>query len=148
MTSRREFVQVASLIAAAPIIGKGVKLTKVGAFVLGHADELAHVLKAVGEGAPLYHRIESPTQTPLDALNQIRSGELWGQAARYSDTPSAKAYSGALPEGERGVEFTTTVPPDPGGAPGLVNWSGPRPGVELRGDYAAICIVVTKNTQC
>lgn len=58
-----------------------------------------------------------------------------------------KAFGGRLPEWERGIEFTTDVPPDPGCPPGQAFWSGPREGVEVSGAYARIEVSVTKNTQ-
>jgi hypothetical protein len=101
-------------------------------------------------GAPqvhLYHRLESPTQTPADAAMQTASGEIWGRAALLSHIPKVKAHRGPLPEGERGVEFWTEVPPDSGSTRQRVDWSGPRPGVEVEDDFAKIVVVITKNTQ-
>ena len=97
--------------------------------------------------ARVYHRLESPTQTPADAARQEASGEIWGRAPRGGTTPKVKAYPGPLPPGTRGIEFTTDVPPDPGSAPKRPDWSGPRPGVVIEGDFAKIKVVVTKNTQ-
>ena len=64
-----------------------------------------------------YHRLESPTQTWEVAAMQQASGQVWGAPARnfyQSDIPSVKAYIGPLPEGARGIEFTTSVSPTPG----------------------------------
>lgn len=98
-------------------------------------------------GLRVYHRLESPTQTPADAALQVGSGEVWGRAALSSFIPKVKAYPGPLPPGARGIESTTDVPPDPGSARKRVDWSGPRPGVAVEGDVARITVVVTKNTQ-
>ena len=94
-----------------------------------------------------YHRRESPTQTVADAALQQATSEVWGRAAFGSTIPKVKAYTGPLPEGQRGIEFTTDVPTDDGCAPSRAEWSGPRPGVVLQGDYAKIKVVITKNTQ-
>lgn len=94
-----------------------------------------------------YHRVESPTQAPHDAHVQQQTHGLGGRPARWSQTPKVKAYEGRLPEGARGIEFTTDVPPDRGSPPGQAVWSGPRPGVTVEGDYAKIRVHITKNTQ-
>jgi hypothetical protein len=95
----------------------------------------------------LYHRIESPTQTPEDAIRQEKSGELWGYPARWSDRPKVKAYVGPLPPSRRGIEFTTDVPPDKNCPPTHAYWSGPRAGVVVEGECAKIKVKVTRNTQ-
>jgi hypothetical protein len=38
-------------------------------------------------GTPLYHRVETPTQTRTDAVQQVNSREVWGRAARGSNMP-------------------------------------------------------------
>jgi|SRR5687768_13092108 len=95
----------------------------------------------------VYHRVESPTQTASDALNQLKSGELWGFPARGSDIPKVKAYVGALPPDARGIEFTTAVDPDTSCPPGYAFWSGPRAGVIVDGNRAKIQVQVVRNTQ-
>ena len=103
---------------------------------------------ASGEpGRTLYHRRESPTQTPDDAARQEASGELWGQPPLGSHIPKVKAYPGPLPAGAQGIEFVTDVPPDAGSYRGRPEWSGPRPGVVVQGGYAKIRVIVTRNTQ-
>lgn len=94
-----------------------------------------------------YHRLESPTQTADDAARQQATGEIWGRASMGSFIPKVKAYRGRLPDGARGIEFVTDVPPDVGSARVRVDWSGPRPGVRVGGDIARIDVIVTKNTQ-
>ena len=69
-----------------------------------------------------FHRRESPTQTPKDALVQVASGEIWGKAARGSDLPAVKAYNGGLPPGERGINFETAVAPHHLGTPFESKW--------------------------
>ena len=96
---------------------------------------------------PVYHRVESPTQTPQDASNQTSGGELWGFPARGSDISKVKAYKGSLPAGTRGIEFTTDVVPDQNCPPGMAYWSGPRAGVLVEGGRAKISIEVVRNTQ-
>ena len=95
----------------------------------------------------IYHRLESPSQTPEDTIRQARSGAIWGRAARGANVPTVKAYTGPLPPGRRGIEFTTSVPVDYGCAPGRAEWSGPRPGVIIDGEFAKIYVMITKNTQ-
>jgi RHS repeat-associated protein len=95
---------------------------------------------APGDPANLrtYHRLESPSQPPEVARQQVESGEVWGRPPRGSDIPKVQAYDGPLPAGRRGIEFTTDVPPDPRGIPGQPTWAGPRPGVRVEGDFAKI----------
>src|SRR5438105_15684426 len=95
----------------------------------------------------VYHRLESRTQTPEDARLQEQSQELWGRPARGSDILKVKAWTGPLPSGVRGIEFTTDVPPQRGCPPTRGCWIGPRPGVRVEGGYAKIRIQVTRNTQ-
>lgn len=102
---------------------------------------------------PLYHRLETPTQTPEDAAKQVASGEMWGGPPRYSNIPTVQAYAGPLPPGRRGIEFTTDVPPDRYSIPGRPDWSGPRPGVRVEveedgREMAKICVVIIRNAQC
>ena len=96
-----------------------------------------------------FHRLESPTQTVEDALQQVASGEIWGRPARGSNIPSVKAYRNTLPAGERGIQFTTEIAPHVGsGTPYEARWYYPNtPGVLLRHksneDFAAITADVT-----
>jgi hypothetical protein len=100
-----------------------------------------------------YHRVETPTQTVADALQQVASSEIWGKAAKPGGLyPCVKAYPGALAAGKRGIDFTTTTAPDPfSSSPIELRWYYPRtPGVVLRIklmiDYACIdAIVVNKQ---
>jgi hypothetical protein len=100
----------------------------------------------------VYHRVQSDSQTPSVAAQQQSSGEVWGSYNRdmmggRSPFPSVDAFPGPLPEGERGIEFTTDVPRDNGTPSRVVRWTGPRAGVIVEGDYAKISVVITKNTQ-
>jgi len=95
-----------------------------------------------------FHRLESPTQTQETAALQVQSQEVWGQPSRFSDIPAVKAYNGPLPNGARGIEFTTVVRPTPGATtPGNTYWYKGTPGVRIEGDYAIIPANVYKNTQ-
>lgn len=96
---------------------------------------------------PLFYRRESSTQTVQVAQRQVESGEIWGRAPRYSDAPTVQAYRGALPGNTRGIEFRTDVPPDPGSPPRQAQWTGPRPGVRVEGEFAKITVEITRNTQ-
>jgi hypothetical protein len=100
----------------------------------------------------VYHRRESPTQTPEVARLQEASGQIWGTCNRdhmggRSPFPSVDAFVGPLVDPQRGIEFVTDVPPDRETPPRLARWTGPRPGVRVEGDYAKIRAVVTRNTQ-
>lgn len=95
----------------------------------------------------LYHRRASSTQTPDHAALQEQGGELWGRTNRGGYAPSVDAYTGPLPPGARGLEFTTDTPPDSGTPPHHARWTGPRPGVIVEGDVAKIRIEVTVHTQ-
>ena len=101
-----------------------------------------------------FHRLETSTQTPADAQLQIKSGEIWGKEARGSNLPCVKAYRNQLPATEKGVEFTTPLPPQRGsGSPIEARWYyGFTPGVVLKQDsnnvdYAVIPAKITKCQQ-
>lgn len=83
---------------------------------------------------------------------QEESGEVWGTYDTLFGAPaihpSVDAYVGALPDEGAGIEFETEVEPDLGLPPGRARWTGPRTGVEIRGDWAVIRATrITKNTQ-
>ncbi|MBL6080761.1 hypothetical protein JMJ56_22350 [Belnapia sp. T18] len=98
--------------------------------------------------AQLYHRLENGTSQTF-ALGHLQqsSGELWGQPARGSSIPSVKAYTGPLPAGRQGIEFTTPVLPAPNKPPRDALWYyGHQPGVTLNAQgFAVIKITVTKR---
>jgi hypothetical protein len=100
---------------------------------------------------PTYHRIETSSQTAAVAALQITSQEMWGgPTGNYlnSDIPKVKAFSNELPlqrgtnKKQRGIEFTTAVPPDPY-HPAFVFWSGEREGVRNEDGYAKISVSIT-----
>lgn len=95
-------------------------------------------------GRQVYHRRE-PSAANAEQIEA--SGELWGFADRDSDTPTVDAWVGPLSQDGTGIEFETDVPPDEGLPPHLGRWTGPRDGVEQRGDRAVIRVRVLKNTQ-
>jgi hypothetical protein len=100
----------------------------------------------------VYHRLESPTQTVEVARKQEQSGEIWGTYNRdmmggRSNRPSVDAYVGPLPDGVRGIEFETDVAPDGGTPPYRARWTGPREGVRIQGDFAAISVRITRVNQ-
>lgn len=100
------------------------------------------------ENCPIYHRLESPTQTPEIAAIQQSTGEIWGAGAFHSDLPAVKAYRGPLPPGAFGIEFTTSAEPRKNTSPGLALWYSGQPGVTLNGQgYAVIPATIIKNTQ-
>jgi hypothetical protein len=99
-----------------------------------------------------YHRLESPTQTRVDAQIQTASQELWGRPSSASTLPAAKAYRNSLPNPARGIEFDTQTAPTKGsGTPFEARWYVGTNGVRQVNsggiDYAVISIRVAKNTQ-
>lgn len=109
-------------------------------------------MESGGELESFYHRIESPTQPQNIVSVQERTGVIRGYPALGSLIPKVKAYSGRLPEGVRGIEFTTVIPIDAGCAPGYPTWSGRRPGIrhgvdEDGRDFVEISVVITQHTQ-
>ncbi|MBO0805372.1 MAG: RHS repeat-associated core domain-containing protein, partial [Nocardiopsaceae bacterium] len=101
-----------------------------------------------GEYGP-FHRLTTPSQSGDIAAKQVESQELWGQSARYSNIPAAKAYNGPLPPGKSGVEFYTPVAPTDtmGGIPGLqATWYRGSPGVvDINDEWVKIPIRTTKH---
>ena len=94
-----------------------------------------------------FHRVRSPTQSDETAQLQVQSQEIWGRPRLGSDIPQVQSYAGPLPDGQRGIEFYTNVSPDQSLPPGQARWTGPRPGVTVKDDFARISVVITKNTQ-
>lgn len=94
-----------------------------------------------------FKRLVSETQTSAVVLDVLRSGELWGRAARFSDVPSVKAYVGQLRDGERGFEFFALAPPEsPYG--GTVFWRERADGrVWAEGPWARMNVVVSRVDQ-
>lgn len=93
-----------------------------------------------------YYRLQSRADNELVAS----TGKLAGRAPRninQSMFPKVKAFIGEL--GDRtGIEFTTTVEPDPGCPPGRAYWSEGQPGVEVleRNEMVAIPVtIVARN---
>ena len=94
-------------------------------------------------------RVESPTQTPDDAIKQVKTGEIWGGVPRGGMCPTVQAYAELL-NGRRGIEFITTINPEPrGSSPFEARWYlGITLGVAHRlnekgEDMACITAVVT-----
>ena len=91
-----------------------------------------------------YHRLVSPSQTKEDIEKQVLSLEIWGRPARnlyQSNIPKVKAFVGRLPEGKKGIEFTTDVAPDPNTPPNWATWSGNRRGVKTEEGYAKLKVL-------
>jgi hypothetical protein len=59
-----------------------------------------------------------------------------------------KAFRGELPEGAKGIQFETEIPPDAGSVPDKPAWSNVpnRPGVTVEGEFAKIKVHVLKET--
>jgi hypothetical protein len=95
----------------------------------------------------VYHRLESPTQTAIDAREQAASMEIWGYPPFGSDIPKVKAYEGPLPDGKRGIEFLTSIPPDSGAPRGQAYWFREKPGVRLEADRAILRVGELRNRQ-
>ena len=133
------------------LVGAGIIATGV---VLAASEAIGEIATsrtdAASRGRPspaVFHRLESPTQTPSDAAAQQSSGQLWGKGFRDSGVPYVQAFTGPLPAGARGIEFTTPVPQSKYSRPGFAAWTPGTPGVVIEGDVAKIPITVTKNTQ-
>ena len=99
---------------------------------------------------------ESPTQTSADAQLQVRTQRVCGKGARqagggFSPIPSVKAFSGPLPNTERGIEFVTSLAPsyEQPFVGGLCQWRPKDPGVTLHngGDLACIPVTITRVNQ-
>lgn len=59
-----------------------------------------------------FHRLANPrTQNRRTALNQTRSGEVWGRTPLGGCEPTIQAYTGILPPGREGIQFVTEVEP-------------------------------------
>lgn len=76
-----------------------------------------------------------------------QSGKVGGRTRRNifggGGPPRVKAFTGPLPSGYPGIEFTTDVPPDDGDPPGTASWSEGRPGVEVLVENELVAIRVT-----
>jgi hypothetical protein len=97
----------------------------------------------------LYHRFESPTQTPGTAIVQEKSLKIWGQPSKFVGTPYVQAYKGPLPKGARGIEFRTNVAPDASTTTrdNIARWSGTRVGVNTQGNRVCLKILTIENHQ-
>lgn len=74
---------------------------------------------------PIYYRMATggPNQDFCTVIAQVFSQEMWGARSRVGDLfPTVRAYTGHLPDGHDGIEFTTDVTPYVGSAPGQTYW--------------------------
>lgn len=87
------------------------------------------------------------------ALCQVASNEIWGGLSMYGNGfLQVRAFRGELPDGEDGVEFSTSIPPTRGceipGVRGEVYWKlhEQSPGVLASddGDFARISATIRK----
>jgi hypothetical protein len=70
-----------------------------------------------------FNRRETDIQTPALALEQVRSGEIWGLTPKNGGLePTVQAYAGRLKTGGRGIEFTTDTAPHSNGSPFEARW--------------------------
>jgi hypothetical protein len=84
------------------------------------------------------------TQTPEVAVEQLRSGQLWGKP--IARDPVIKAHAGKLEDDEEGLEFWAPVPPDnPHGM--RVYWRYAGPYVEISNEIAKLTVFITRVTQ-
>jgi hypothetical protein len=95
---------------------------------------------------PIYHRRKSSSQTEEDARKQIASQEMWGTECRNTASglfPAVKAWRNQIDrKSQRGIEFITTVDPDPNNHPHFAYWSGDREGVRNEDGYAKIKVTI------
>lgn len=94
-----------------------------------------------------FHRRESEKQPPKVAAQQEASQEIWGRPRQWSDIPQVQAFDGPLPPNTRGIQFSTTVAPTPGNAPGWIRWVEGSPGVRVENGFAKIPVKIEPNTQ-
>lgn len=76
----------------------------------------------------------------------LESGELWGRPPRNSDIRAVQAFSGPLPDLERGFEFFAVAEPDRPDGP-VMYWRARADGNVLGDDWARIRVLVTKVRQ-
>ena len=83
-----------------------------------------------------FHRKELKCQTREDALRQVASQEIWGSIPKNGGNwPTVQAYPLKLPQGRRGIEFSTDIESAQGSCPIELRWYlGLTPGVEERCD--------------
>jgi|ERR1700732_1966091 hypothetical protein len=98
----------------------------------------------------IFSRVETHIQTAELALQQVKSCEIWGRVSRFGLHPCVKAYAGPLSNSKRGIEFTTSLAPEPDQGPLHVNWYYPRTlGVTVKQqggeDFACIDANVTNK---
>jgi hypothetical protein len=144
---------VRAVVSSSPQVLAGVAVVVLpGKSSDPNAGKTGQTSKGDGNGS-IYHRLESPTQTPQDAKKQVESGEIWGKennTAGGGESPfkSVDAHRGPLPDGARGVEFTTPAL-ESGGHPTKARWIEGSPGVTpvSNPDYVKIPVIITKNTQ-
>jgi WD40 repeat protein/HEAT repeat protein len=99
---------------------------------------------------PVYHRLESSSQTIEIAKLQEESLEIWGGVNKNhsgSEIPIVKAHKGFLPKGSRGIEFTTNIPPDSGTPSTFAYWNGNREELTIKGDMAILKVLTVNNFQ-
>jgi hypothetical protein len=93
-----------------------------------------------------FHRIQDKSTNDKMAA----SGTLRGRAAKniYAGAkPYAKAYFGALPKGQSGVEFLTQVAPGKASDPNQARWGESDEGVRVitRGEEVEIRVRITRR---
>lgn len=102
-------------------------------------------MASVSATSQAYHRkASSATQSLKTAALQVTSDQIWGYPPRGSMIPAVQAYTVPLPSGQKGIEFTTVVSPDPGSPPGQAYWRSGQAGVALVGSHVEIAVTVTK----
>ena len=90
------------------------------------------------------------TQTDALAIEQERSGEVWGRIpVQKGNWPTVEAYPGLLAPGDWGINFETGIEPHPNSGPNHAKWYlGLTPGVVPRHkdgeEFACISAVVTR----
>lgn len=112
-------------------------------FFSGQRSFVLHILQPAVAGRRMqhgpFHRKENQvTQTRADAIEQCRSGEIWGRVPQNGFCLTVQAYAGQLRNNYRGINFTTDTEPAPNGvldrnSPYDVRWYlGITPGVLKR----------------
>ena len=99
---------------------------------------------------PFNREGNNTTQTDELAIEQERSGEVWGRIpVQKGNWPTVEAYPGPLAEGDWGINFTTEIEPHQKSSPVHAKWyleltPGVVPRYKSGEKFACIIAVVTR----
>src|ERR1700727_2121005 len=104
-------------------------------------------MSGVGASAFLYgpfHRKRSPTQDQSTADKQERGHALLGRPTRWGIHPVVKAYRGALPASEQGIEFFTIAAPVGTHPDNVFWWDGDADVWQVRYQNETFAMIVAR----